>query len=313
MSSLEKVKRYEDLTFGQWKALATKCGGLENVLAILQEEKAVELKEVLLKLFDKNGHAIPHKDLKNAVCDPNKDFYLVQPRLETVDDYAGRLVRFQEAFKPGPFMSAAEFQGRAKELIAEIKNNKNLANLLNGVYCPTIIPSFQMLDIKPASFDLGQLLEKLLLGVREAYLKQFPDRRFYNYRENDLARKVSIIGESRHEELIEKMKLGPVPAIHFPNSFQGFSVLASREQTQTLPESFILSGIDYLINMAMYPDVLARGWYTPGHDLSAFVWQSPGDSRCFRARDDGLDFVSGGHLGYADGSYSSGLLFLESA
>ena len=127
MGSLEILR---GRTGGQLAAILNKvCGGDEEKLnALLRDEVEVRLVERDLKLFDKNGRRIP-KDLKSAVCDANRDFYLVQPKLETVADYADRLVRFQKAFREGPVMSAADFEGKAKELIAEIKNNKNLCNL----------------------------------------------------------------------------------------------------------------------------------------------------------------------------------------
>ncbi len=310
MSSLTEIKRYEDLSFGQWKALATKCGGLDNVLAILRGEKNVQiqLEEILLKLFDKNGRRLPDKNLKNAVCGPNKDFYLKQPPLETLDDLGGRLIRFQESFHPGPFISAAEFQGKAEELLGEIRNSENLANLLNGVHLPIILPKLGEFE------DYGETLEKVFLpAVKSAYEKQFPDRKFHNYRENDLKGKVSIIEESRHEKLIEKMKQDYVIGIYFPNPLQGFSVLASREQMTTLLESFLLSGgFDSASAQAMYPDVLARDYHTPGYDLSALHWQSSDYSSDFKAFDDRLFFGSRASLGDAYGRYSSSLLFFGS-
>ena len=308
MNSLTEVKRYEDIPFKHWVALATKCGGLENVLAILRDEKAVKVEEILLKLFDKNGRRIP-KDLKNAVCDANRDFYLVRPCLETVADYADRLVRFQKAFREGPVMSAAEFEGRGKELIAEIENNKNLCNLLKGIYLPIILPQLGNLN------DYGENLERVFLpAVEFSYEKQFPGQKFHNYRENDLTGKVSIVPGTRHEKLIEKMKQGYVVAIYFPNSLQGFSFNASREQMATLPESLILvGGFDAASAMAMYPDILARNWHTPGYDLSALIWQSPDCSLFFKALDAWLSFDDRGRLGIAYDYFSSGLLFLGSA
>ena len=46
--------------------------------------------------------------------------------------------------------------------------------------------------------------------------------------------------------------------IYFPNPLQGFSVDAGWEQMATLPEGFILSGIDIIIAMIMYPDILTQ-------------------------------------------------------
>jgi hypothetical protein len=42
----------------------------------------------------------------------------------------------------------------------------------------------------------------------------------------------------------------------------------------TLPEGFILSGLDTAIAMVMYSDILARDQYTPDLMLAALSWQS---------------------------------------
>lgn len=286
------------------------CGGdREKLNALLRDELEVKLIERILKLVDKNGRIIPAKDLKNAVCEPDKSFYLTQPQLETMDNLASRLVRFQEAFKPGPCLSVAEFQGKAYELIEQIKNTKSIANLLKGVYLPIILPRL-------GSFgDYGRLLEDVFLSaVENSYEKEFPGRKFYNYRKNELTGKVSIATGTRHDKLLERIAHEFVVAIYFPNPLQGFSVLASHEQMAVLPESLLLAGgFDATAAMAMYPDILARDWNTPGLDMSALVWRSPGYSLCFWADDDGLSFGDQGHLGDASDGCSSGLLFLGSA
>ena len=308
MGSFEILRGWET---GQIAAILNKVSGgdRKKLEAILQDEVEVNLVERVLKLADKNGRIIPSKDLENAARDPNKNFHLIQPQFKIIDDYAGRLVRFQESFKEGPVMSAADFEGRSNQLIAEIKNNKNLANLLNGVYLPIILPRV------PSFTDYGETLEKVFLpAVKFSYEKQFPDRKFYNYRKNELSGKIIIVSGVRHDKLIERIKHDFLVAIYFPNPFQGFSVSASREQMATFPESLVLSGgFDTASAMAIYPDVLARDWNTPGYDLSTLAWQSPGYSLYFEAYDDRLYFYDRGYLGFAFGDYSSGLLFLGSA
>ena len=306
-SSFEILRGWET---GQLAAILNKVSGGDRAKleAILRDETEISIIERAVKLFDKNGRRIPPKDLQAAVCNPDKKFYLVQPRL-ILADYADRLVRFQEAFKAGPVMSAAEFEGRSKELVSEIRNQKDLANLLNGVYLPVILPKLDSFE------DYGRTLEEIFLpAVTFAYEKQFPDRKFYNYRKNDLVDKVSIVEGTRHEQLVGKMTQDYVVAIYFPNSLQGFSVFASREQLSVLPGFlFLAGGFDASVALAMYPDVLARDYQAPGYDLSALIWRSPGYSLYFRADDDGLVFDRGGDLGFANDNYSSGLLFLGSA
>lgn len=297
---LEDVKRFDELNFRWWKALGTKLGGLENVKAIIQGDKVIEIKikDSVTLLFDKHGRRIP-KDLKNSVCDADKDFYLAQPEI----DYAERLIRFADVFH----LSCAEFEKKSKELIKKIKNDFQLANLLNGIYLPIILP-----QIEAKNFDYGRILEEVFLtAVGKAYKKQFSSRDFINYRKGNLQGKVSIVPESRHNQLINKMKKDVVVGIYFPNPLQGFSILAAREQISTLPEDLILSGgFDTSAATAMYPDVLARDYHTPGYDLSALSWESSRYSLCFRAYDGELVFGSRADLSDAYDDYSSGLLFL---
>lgn len=301
------IMKYGDWSLGQTEALINKLGGQEVAEAILRGEKEVSLVDAILKkLFDKNARRIP-MNLQKAVCDADKKFCLNRAHVNTVSDYAGRLIRFQQAFKEGPVMSAAEFETKSKKLIGEIANNEALANLLlKGVFLPIILPKLENFS------NYGKTLEAVFLpAVKFFYEKEFPGRKFFNYRENDLEGKVGIVAGSRHERLIAKMQKGISVALYFPNPLQGFSVLASREQMLTLPDKLILAGgFDSAVAQAMYPDILDRDFETPGYDLSALSWQSADYSLCFRAGDDGLRFGYGGGLGDVGDRYSSGLLFL---
>jgi len=304
MSFLDILKGLE---IGQIAGILQRVSGgdQQKLKALLCDELEVQLIERVLKLFDKTGRRISPKGLQNAVCDPDKNFRLIQPEFKTMYDYEQRLIRFRRMFS-GP-LSEAYFEDRIKKLIIEIKSNRFLVNLLNGVYLPILMPKIETKD-----FDYGTTLEQIFLpAVEKAYKKQFPNRSFYNYRKGQLANQVSIIQCSRHEILVEKMKQGIVYGIYFPNPLQGFSVLAACEQMSTLPESLILSGgFDSSVAQVMYPDILARDLKTLGYDLSALCWRSSGCSLFFRACVDRLGFCSGAFLGVAGGGSSSGLLFL---
>jgi len=174
-SSSEKFLK--DHTGGQVAAILHKVSGgdPEKLDALLRDEFEVQLVERILKLVDKNGRVIP-KNLKNAVCDPNKDFYLVQPQLGDKNDYVNRFSRFLEAFNFNTcsFMKPAEFEFRSRELIAEIRQDKNLVNLLNGVYLPIVLPKLENFT------DYGETLEKVFLpAIKSSYEKEFPGRKFY--------------------------------------------------------------------------------------------------------------------------------------
>jgi hypothetical protein len=261
-----------------------------------QVEAAIRL------FFDKNGRRIP-EGLQAKVCDANRNFRLDRPRLDTETDFANRILRLHGYLSIDTKITAEQLKAETERLLAMIKGNPQIANIANGVCLPVVLP-------KLVTDDLGAELELYLTGVNNGYAKTFSGRNFNNYHKGDLSGKVSAVDGSRHDQLIQLVKERPVIGLHFPNPLQGFSINASREQMSTLPEGFILSGMDTPIAMVMYPDILARDWNTPGLDIAALQWQSAGYSLDFRADIGKLDFGHTGSLARAVGFYSGGLLFL---
>lgn len=298
---MERVtSEYADWTRGQVEALINIIGE-ETAKGLLAGDVSAEFKEVVKKFFDKHGRRIP-EGLQANVCDANRDFRLDQPKLDEVD-FANRILRLHGCLSIDTEVMAEQLKAETERLLAVIRENSQIANIANGVCLPVVLP-------KLVTDDLGAELELYLAGVDNSYAKTFGDRKFYNHCKGTLANQVNIVDGSRHDQLIGRMKECPVIGLHFPNPLQGFSINASREQMLTLPEGFILSGIDTSIAMVMYPDILARDWNTPGLDLAALSWQSADSSLFFRAHDGRLDFFRTDYLAYAYDDYSGGLLFL---
>lgn len=252
-------------------------------------------------LFDCSGRRIP-KGLLAKVCNVNRTFRLDQPKLDFAN-FAFRILRMHwclgidtEVFE--------QFKPETERLLAIIRGNSLIANIANGVCLPIVMPKIVNDD------DIGKELELYLSGVKKSYIKTFGDRKFRHRKGTLLSDDVVIVDGSRYYELIAQMKEDPVIGIYFPNSLQGFSCKASREQMATLPEGFILSGMDIIVAMMMYPDILARGINTPGLHLAALEWPSVDSKLYFRAGNGELVFCSAGYLAYASGFYSGGLLFL---
>ena len=318
--------KYGDVTLGQVEAAINKLGGQKVWDAWLRGEVTVEVEEVIRILFDKHGRRIP-QGLQANVCDANRDFHLDQPELATVVDYANRILRLHGALGIDTGITAEQFKQETERLLALIRGNSQIANITNGVWLPVVLPWLTTDDLETT---LGQCLEQYLEAVGKSYEKTFSNRKFYNYRKGTLAGEVSFIDRESQRELIFKMKQGPVMGIHFPNPLQGFSINASREQMSTLPparaakegfhrtqftgiqarEGFILSGLDTAIAMIMYPDILARDCNTPRLDLAALSFHSTDYSLDFLVRGSGLGFDYTLDLASADGSYTSGLLFV---
>ncbi len=252
--------------------------------------------------FDKHGRRIP-EGLQANVCDANRSFRLDQPKLDMEVDFANRISRLHGCLSIDTEVTAEQLMAETERLLAMIRENPQIANIANGVCLPVVLP-------KLVTDDLGAELELYLAGVAGSYAKTFGGRTFYNHRKGTLANKVSIAPGSRHDQLVSRMKEGPVIGLHFPNPLQGFSIHADREQMSTLPEGFILSGMDTPIATMMYPDILARDYNTPGLDMAALQWRSADCSLRFRASGGRLGFGFTVRLASAYDRYSGGLLFL---
>ncbi|MBD3282397.1 MAG: hypothetical protein GF387_02195 [Candidatus Portnoybacteria bacterium] len=292
----------QDWTTGELNALVKNLGGNKVARKIQRGEVKISFEDIVKTLFDKHGRRIP-KNLQAYVCDASRDFRLNQPKLDEEVDFANRITRLHGCLSINTGVTAEQLKAETERLLAMIRENSQIANIANGVCLPVVLP-------KLVTNDLGVELELYLAGVNNSYAKTFGDRKFYNHRKDTLANEVSVADGSRHEQLVSRMKEVPVIGLHFPNPLQGFSINADREQMSTLPEGFILSGMDTLIAMAMYPDILARDWNTPGLDMAALQWQSAGCSLYFGARGGELGFARTDGLAIALDSSSGGLLFL---
>ena len=290
-------------TTGELNALVKNLGGESIARGIQKGEIKINPKNVMKVLFDKNGRRIP-KNFSSDVCDANRNFQLNQPKLKTEIDYINRIVLLNECLGIDTGITGKQLMAGTERLLTLIQDNYQIANIAKGVYLPVVLPQL-MTD------DLGTVLEQYLEAVGKSYANTFDNRKFYNHRKGILANNVKIISGSRHNQLIKRMKQGPVKGIYFPSSLQEFSVNTSREQMLTLPEDFILSGMDILIAMIMYPDILARDCHAPNLDMAAFFWQFIEDSLGFDISDNHLDFDCTNSLIQTSSSSSGLLLLLE--
>ena len=252
-------------------------------------------------MFDKNGRRIP-MNFQGNVCDPDKNFKLVQPSMQTVDSYDYRLFLISKYLGVDLGITAEEFKTKTEEILSRIPSDS--VNIKNGTWLPLVLPKFE-------GDDIGFFLENLLGCVNESYKKTFDrgrwERYFCKYR-GVFANQVKSACHTQ-DELIEKMKEGPIVIVFFPNALQGFSIKAAREQIGSLPIGFIQSGIETIVAMIMYSDVLMKDYQTPGLLLSAFSWQSAKYSFGFKARDFSLRLYKTDFLSGAYGNYSAGLSF----
>jgi hypothetical protein len=234
---------------------------------------------MLQTLFDEKGRCHKSSQLQSSVSEPDNEFYLIQPkidnaeRLNVLHDYLGQTE-----------VSTQQFQSTTELIKEQTLSKPNLANLFKGVHLPIVLPG--------GCDNLENILQDFLLAINVIYQGEISRQRFINMLPKHFYEKVKLFKISRQNLLIRKLANKSVIGWYFPNPLQGFSILAQREQMIYLPHNLILSGIDTLIALIMYPDVLAKDDYTPFYNLSAFSYESEEKSIGFEANDKELLFFS---------------------
>lgn len=251
--------------------------------------------------FDVEGRCIPAK-LFDRVTEPDRTYRIDQPALES----RIRLQRVTSFLKGSEILPADQFESSISSLLAGITSDPKIRNVLRGVHLPIGLPRI------PAGLDYGEILEEAFFPVLEAsYKDAFPGRQFQNNCRGRLKGRIKLVPRTRHERLLAAMNDGPVCAIFFPPALLGYSVLAARQQIESLPESFILSGpFDGAMAFAMYPQELARDKLAPGVALPGVHWRRECASVNLKPANVCLSFHYMGPLGNASSRYSNGLLYI---
>ena len=317
MSSLTKVKKFEQLGFNQWIALGIKLGGLERTLEVLSDKKIIILQDRPESFFDDQGRAIPLLDLKEQVVEPDPQYELTKPNFSERKLFAGALDQFDRYFK-GFSITAEQFVFKIEKLISQIKNKKTLRNLLKGVCLPICLPG-----LNKNGFDYGSEMVRFLSLLEKFWKDKYKENEIRSWHGLDkLEKDITVLDTSCHQELIIKMMMAeikrePVVAIYFPSSFMGFPFQASRDQMRVLPKGLLLSGaFDTITAMIMHSDILLRSMYTPALYLAALKHKKePEDCLWFNLGYGGKEilFNRDGNFKKKDLSYShssSGLLYI---
>lgn len=268
---------------------------------VLTGEYDIKFVERVQKMFDQHGRRIPPQGMKATVVDADRGFYVNQP----VIDHAVRLARMTKYLAKGEaFMSPEDFKTRADAILAVLAGDKRTVNISQGVCLPIPLPKMNV-----TAKTYGKVLDtQILPAVEAAYLEQFPERTFKNWRKGDLAGKVTIVKGSRHENFLDAINDGPVVMAFFPMALQGYSIEADLEQMEDLPEPLLLAGaIEPATGLIGYTAEMARDFQTPGYDAGAVRWSAEG-SLIFKARDGFLGF--GGRRLSAHDGYSGGIVAL---
>ncbi len=295
VDGLEEPK-YAGETLGRWEAILnlTQKFGTDVWDRWLAGELEATFTEVMRMLFNRYGF-FDARGITTSHTDPNRGFKL--PALEggwakynlALSNLVVRNERLRQ-FVPsdsGLILPTADevrgFLARCDGIRARVRDDKSVANVLNGPNLPTFLPKFKVQD-------LGAFVEVLVTIVKRSYEDEFPGRTFYNHQFGNLAGKVSVVSASRFQPVFVEMASNHVPGMEFFTPFQGFSIPADHEAIALLPSEFLLSALDTLMSWALYPDILLSNWYTPGYDLAGLLWGSSSRSLYGEAIDDRAGF-----------------------
>src|SRR3989344_7387290 len=248
------------------------------------EDGTIEVMKAIRKFFDRHGRRRPTKGMPNSFTDADYDSYnIVRPTLEAEEQWAKVFMKFAP-FNPGLSFSVSDWHDQIQAIRGWIEGDAQTANLRRSPAFPILIPPMPK-KRGDDQYDYGTELETLLPLVGGEYQMAFPGRSFNNYRQGELAGQVMLVAESRQSELQKRRENGVVPALWFPQALQGFSVLADREQMQTLPHPgrLILGGaIEATMAMIGYTKELAFSSNTPLYDLAACQWRGRRGRRALR-------------------------------
>jgi hypothetical protein len=253
-------------------------------------------------LFDEFGRCIPGVLQAPAHRLSRRYFRIDQPEIDYPAIHARIVKHLGAAAAPSP----AEFEARAERILVHLRRDPRLAGILEGVRVPFLLPHADYPDYGLA------VEETYLAAVAAAYQEKLPAYRFVNHCKGGLTGKLGVANGSRHERLLERMRVAPVVGYYFP-CLTEYSVPAAVEQVALLPARFLLAGgFDTCAAFVGSPDLLLRrDGYPPVLWLSGSLEAGDRAGYHFEAYGYNLTFNRRVHLGNAAESWASGLVVLE--
>ncbi len=184
-----------------------------------------------MQLFNEYGRCQPQNIQSLVHAQSRRYFYCEQPDTN-LDEVYNRTTQALGKCE----LSLDDFKKQAQELLTSLESRSELQGILGGVKVPFLIPKDENLD------DVGTALEKKYLGaVEKAYQSFYPKYEFKSHFKDTLEGRVDVKEGSRHQTLLDKAKKQDVVGWYFP-CLTEYSVPASLEQMQYLPEDALLAG-----------------------------------------------------------------------
>lgn len=196
-------------------------------------------------LFDTTGRRVPES--RDHAADVVKQTMIQQPML----DYGSWMKPLPGPLGAFPRPTAADLNRRAFKMQWALRQESACANLLKGVCLPIYFPR---IDIE----DYGTVLDTVFLrSVACACQEVRKGPKLKNYMAGRLAHRIALAPDTRHAELLSRMRKKFVVGLFFPLAFHGFSALATRAYIEALPPNFLVAGgLDTAVAMTMYPEAM---------------------------------------------------------
>jgi hypothetical protein len=182
-----------------------------------------------ISLFDSFGRGIVERGATGA-SQTSRHYFKIQQSpidLPTVFRKSQKYLGVSTSFE--------RFEEVVNDITTQVKKSPRLANLLNGPHYPFVLPKISV-------DNLGEIIQSIFIPALESsYRETFPSFDFKNQIRQSLDSRISILEQSRHENVIESMKVGEVVGILFP-ALSDFSIDASLGFLKNLPTEFSLAG-----------------------------------------------------------------------
>lgn len=255
------------------------------------------------EIFDDFGRCVPTQSNAQVHRTTRRRFIFSQPVIRYSEIYERTIVQFGD--KKEINLSAEDFETRAQSIRNSLEADPIYSKLFRNAAVPFLLP-------KNVIHDYGTALEKTYLpAVSRSFQSSFPEYSFTNHNPLQLANRISIETQSKHQHLIEVLSKDNVVGWLFP-CFSEYSIPAAIERIKDLPpEMSLAGGIEICAALIGSPDLLMRrDGYSPLLWLAAIKEENNCIGYHFEAYGHNLTFNRRPHLGNAAEYWCSAIVVL---
>lgn len=237
MSSLQHVRRVDDLTMGHHKALVTHIGGLPSSIEVLQGTKVIVLQDVPDQLFNKDGTRFAFSGTPGYEPSTEHISFLRSCRIKCDPREAyKRYVSLDYIYSTR--MRLNRFTYTVDELKQRLRENRRIAHVLNGPCLPIIVPHMIAAYSMSTRFMPDEGYLKALKEAKERLTGEFE-----LFDPNKLLGSAKVVDGSGQGALLDNACSDNVVALFFPGALWYHSHQTAINQLASLPPGFALAGL----------------------------------------------------------------------